>query len=107
MSRVLLVNENVYRFWCPGCQDYHTIHVNGKKNSCGATWKFDMNLDRPTFSPSINLRTGTYADPNWKPPDSGDNWSVICHSFVRDGKIQYCGDTTHALRGKTAELPEL
>jgi len=31
----------------------------------------------------------------------------ICHSFIRDGKIQFLGDCTHALAGQTVDLPEL
>lgn len=107
MSKVQMMSDQVYRFWCPGCEDYHIVHVNGKKNGSGATWKFDMNLDRPTFSPSINLRTGIYADANWIPPNQQEHWSVICHSFVREGRIEYCGDSTHSMRGKTVELPDL
>ena len=32
--------------------------------------------------------------------------SRICHHFVTEGKIQFCGDCTHALRGQTVELPD-
>lgn len=30
----------------------------------------------------------------------------ICHSFVRDGQIQYLGDCTHEYAGKTVDLPD-
>jgi hypothetical protein len=29
-----------------------------------------------------------------------------CHSFVREGKIEYLGDCEHYLQGQTVELPE-
>lgn len=28
-----------------------------------------------------------------------------CHSFVRDGQIEFLSDCTHALAGKTVSLP--
>lgn len=30
----------------------------------------------------------------------------VCHSFVRDGQIQYLGDCTHEYAGKTVDLPD-
>lgn len=30
----------------------------------------------------------------------------VCHSFVRDGQIQFCMDSTHELAGKTVDLPD-
>ena len=51
----------------------------------------------PTISPSILVR--------W---DEGDEHKPqICHSYVRDGRIQFLGDCTHALAGKTVDLPEV
>ena len=32
---------------------------------------------------------------------------TICHSFIRDGFIEYLSDCTHSLAGKTVELKEL
>jgi hypothetical protein len=31
----------------------------------------------------------------------------VCHYFLQDGALQYCGDSTHGLAGKTVPLPEL
>ena len=33
--------------------------------------------------------------------------STVCHHFIRDGKIQFLGDCTHALRGQTVDLPDI
>lgn len=30
-----------------------------------------------------------------------------CHSFVRDGKIEFLNDSTHSLAGQTVDLPPL
>lgn len=59
----------------------------------GPGWSFNGDLDRPTFSPSILVY------PSHK--------QGRCHSFVRDGKIEFLGDCDHALKGQTVELPEL
>jgi hypothetical protein len=36
----------------------------------------------------------------------GEGGKDVCHSFVRDGQIQFLGDCTHALKGQTVERPE-
>jgi len=81
-------------FWCPGCDGCHAI-----KTSPGG-WTFDGNADAPTFSPSILV---TYSG-----PDAGkaDAPPARCHSFVRAGRIEFLSDCTHALVGKTVDLPD-
>lgn len=95
---------------CPGCGDSHLI---------GETWRFNGDLDRPTFSPSLLVRTGHHANPLHK--DGDDCWCnyeqrygekppfacYVCHSFIRDGKIEFLGDCTHPLAGQTADLPDV
>ena len=76
-----------YAYQCPGC-GYE--HVFGLKNE-GGHHQFNMNLERPTVSPSL------VAD--FTP-------GKICHSFIKDGKIQFLSDCWHQLKGKTVELPE-
>lgn len=98
-------NKGHYYFMCPGCGCSHQVND---------TWDFNQDLDRPTFSPSILVKSGHYAEGH-----NGECWCIynekhpedpftccICHSFVTDGKIQYLGDCTHELAGKTVELPE-
>jgi len=75
----------VYQFRCPGC--------DAARHSVNATWKFNGNMEAPTFSPSI-LVTG------------GGDSSYRCHSFVEDGKIRFLQDCSHTLAGKTVDLPE-
>ena len=31
---------------------------------------------------------------------------LVCHSFVRNGRIEFLGDCTHGLAGKTVDLPK-
>lgn len=93
-----------YSHWCPACEEMHAFAVD-EPFSNGARWTFDGNLDAPTFSPSMHIKTGRFADPNYRDPD-GD-LSSVCHYFLRAGQIQYLGDCTHALKGQTVALPEL
>lgn len=52
--------EGGYLFYCPGCDDIHIV---------GDGWQFNGNLESPTFSPSILVRSGHFV-PEWKPGDS-------------------------------------
>ncbi len=85
-----------YRFECPGCGDYHAPYVHPYKNESGATWKFNEDLDKPTFSPSILVQV------KFK-----DRQTKICHSFITDGRIRFLSDCTHSLASKEVELPDI
>lgn len=103
LSPVLRKAEGGYLFWCPGCDEAHFVAVE-RPLANGARWSFDGNAAAPTFSPSLNIRTGRAVDPSFileegDPPE-------ICHSFIRDGHIQFCNDSTHELAGQTVPLPE-
>lgn len=93
-------NERVI-FFCPGCKCGH--HVTTKLKNCaqGPLWSWNGSLDAPTFSPSVLVTTSL-------PQGRGlpDVPRGTCHSFVTDGKIQFLGDCTHELAGKTVPLPE-
>lgn len=79
-----------YHFQCPGCETIHTV---------GASWTFNGDMQLPTFSPSILVRKGH--QPNDNRPKS------TCHSFMRDGQLQFLGDCTHKLAGQTVDLVDL
>lgn len=85
-----------------------------------ASWTFNGDFENPTFSPSILMRQGHFAkDPpvpgncacdfNERYPEEEPwEWPCCrCHSYVRDGKIEFLNDCTHALSGQTVELPEV
>jgi hypothetical protein len=104
--------SRIFVFQCPGCGDRHQIPVEGAN-----AWGWNGSVDKPTFTPSILVRCGHYAphhEPGggcwctWKDEDgeaSGFN-CYVCHSFVTDGRIAFCSDSTHALAGQTVDLPE-
>ena len=99
-DRVVRIAER-WLFICPGCGDNHAVTDS---------WTFNGDRVRPTFSPSI-LVTG----PARFPTDdevaritAGEKITLPqrrCHSFVREGRIQFLHDCTHALTGQTVELP--
>lgn len=80
-------------FECPGCDCPHVVYVEG---SGVPVWSFNGDVDKPTISPSVLVRSN-YGTP---PVDT------VCHSFIKDGVIQFLNDCTHALAGQTVELPE-
>ena len=95
---------------CPGCNDTHWFDGG---------WSFNGDMQRPTISPSLMVTTGHYLDIH-KPGDSC--WCTYnaehpdepapfkcyrCHSFIRDGRIQFLSDCTHELAGKTVDLPAI
>lgn len=94
-----------YGHWCPGCNSGHEIDTE-QPNSSGAMWKFDGNMEMPTFTPSINGRWGRFADPNYV-ADEGHDHSGVCHYIITAGRIQFCADSTHALAGQTVDLPDI
>lgn len=84
-------------FECPGCGYQHGLHI-GCKNALGAEWTWNGDYIRPTISPSILQKLGPYV--------SGVRAGQIdvCHSFVRDGQIEFLSDCTHSLAGRTVPL---
>ena len=79
-----------YQFYCPGCKGRHEINT---------TWSFDGNFESPTISPSIHVRWDGFVDE--------EKITKICHTFVRNGEIQYLGDCTHRLANTTVPMEEV
>ena len=95
--------DSGYLIWCPTCDEAHLVAVE-KPMANGALWSFNGNLDSPSFEPSLLVKTGRAVDPNFK-PEFGDP-PEVCHSFIRNGEWQYCGDSTHDLAGQTVPVVE-
>lgn len=74
-----------FSWWCPGCDQMHPLP--SKRG-----WTFDGNLETPTFTPSFKH--------DW-------NNGKCCHYIVTAGQVMFCGDSTHALAGKTITMPDL
>ncbi len=111
VSKHLRNIDGGYSHWCPGCSKMHAINTDRADRPC---WTFNGDLERPSFSPSVNI-TGkqTVKDAEgkwtgeWVRDAAGNALDMCCHYFITDGKIMFCGDTTHSLSGQTVDLPEL
>lgn len=102
-----------YMIMCPACGNGHEFYTNREGRP---KWTFDGNVEKPTFSPSMLVRSQKYPSGNVWPTDeehkrmmTGEQLPMtptVCHSFVSEGKIQFLSDCTHAMAGQTVELPE-
>ena len=91
IKRIESKDETMWMFQCPGCGEHHAFWTRGLR---GPIWNFNGDVECPTVNPSILVQ--------------GSPWeNRRCHSFIRDGRIQFLEDCTHSLRGQTVELPEL
>lgn len=65
---------------------YRMVTVNNE-----GTWKWNLDTENPTISPSILSKSG----------------DQVCHSFVKDGKVEFLNDCTHEFAGKVIDLLEV
>lgn len=87
-----------YGFHCPGCKHRHLIYTK-EQSPGGAKWIFNGDLEKPNFTPSIFV--------NPKNHECYVPELHSCHSFIRDGKIQFLNDCTHESAGQTIELEKI
>ena len=113
--RVAIIDQRYLTFKCPGCGDIHSIPVDAGR------WTWNGDVDRPTVSPSLLVTSGHYIErlePRYcwcqfnaervaKGEEPTDNSCYRCHSFIREGQIQFLPDCSHALSGQTVDLPEI
>jgi len=70
------------------------LPIRGKVDK-GPSWEWNGDVENPTLSPSIKT---------WVNLPNGDK---ICHSFIRNGMIEYLSDCTHEYAGQTLPLLEI
>lgn len=94
ISRVLERGDgNQLFFECPGCKILHGINVG---LGSGPRWWWNGDAEKPTFTPSIKTHY-----------PYGIGKEIICHSYVTDGVIQFLGDCTHELAGKSVPMIDI
>jgi hypothetical protein len=76
-------------YYCPGCKNNHSVPTQ--------RWNWNGSIEKPTLSPSVR---------HFFPVIGNRPEKTICHYFIVDGVIDFCGDCEHNLRGKM-ELPDL
>ena len=79
----VMMLDNLKLIKCPGCNRVHPID---------SRWTYNEDRDNPTFSPSLLV--------NEHRPH------MRCHSFIKNGHIQFLSDCFHSLAGQTVVLPE-
>lgn len=82
-----------YSFKCPACGIEHSIDINHRV--LHMHWSFNESMNYPTFLPSILVE--------W----DREKVHHRCHSFIKEGKIEFLSDCTHNMKGQTVELPEI
>lgn len=76
-------------------------------------WKFNGDLERPTFTPSF-LHSGKQTvkvngrwTGDWVRDADGKPLTYVCHYLLTNGILHFCSDCTHDLAGKSVPLPPL
>lgn len=82
----------MWAFFCPGCQYDHALAVTQYQVGGNPQWDFNGDPDKPTFSPSLLV--------------FGSDQSRRCHTFIKNGQIQFLDDCFHDLKGQTVDLPD-
>lgn len=77
-------SDGGYWHWCPGCKAAHPLPDG---------WKFDGNMESPTFSPSFKHTVNRKGE--------------ICHYVLTAGVLNYCEDCFHDLRNQKVPLPDI
>ena len=113
LSSVLARSDHQLFFECPGCKMLHGVNVEAEGRP---RWGWNGSVDKPTFTPSI-LVQWEQGEPPCTDLDMAEKIHrgevvqtkvvKVCHSVVTDGRIQFLGDSTHHLAGKTVDLPLL
>lgn len=84
-------------FWCPGCRTEHPYRVvapgfteaDVRATHPNGCWAWNGSMEKPSFTPSLMCN-----------PNREDQ----CHLYVTDGKLLYCGDCHHDLRGQIMDM---
>lgn len=108
---------------CPGCGEMHQVTIKVQpRGREGPLWGWNGDGDAPTFTPSVLIRgvrldmdddeldriLAEYNLPTDRERLLADRRvNTVCHSFITDGRIRFLGDCTHALAGRTVDLPDL
>ncbi len=97
-------------WWCPGCDEAtrgDDSEGNGLHKFDSGRWTFvNKDEDAPTFEASY-LVYGTAEPLSEEQIANGYLRQPRCHSFVRNGMIEYLSDSEHALAGQTVPMVPL
>jgi hypothetical protein len=102
-AKPLKLMDAAYVPWTPEGATHIQLHAPGPfptriipvapdlKEPNAPCWKWNGDVLKPTLSPSLL----TWTD------------DVRCHSFIREGRIQFLQDCSHELAGQTVDLLDI
>lgn len=79
-------HENKTAYICPACNEEHEINDS---------WQIEEKDGIVNISPSILFRAESFSYPEK---------NRVCHSFVKNNKIEYLNDCTHKMAGMTVDM---
>ncbi len=95
VSSILAKSNGKLFFMCPACDAPHGINL---EHIDQPRWSWNADAIKPTFNPSLLVSYNQLVD--------GKEVEHVCHSFIRDGRIQYLGDCTHSFANVTIDIPK-
>lgn len=116
------VNGGGLAFWCPGCDELHTIWITSTTH---LNWLWNGSLERPAFGPSLLHTSGHFS-----PGHTGECWCTYnhtravrgllplphvcrrCHLSVgcgraEPGQIEFLPDCSHDLAGQIVDIQDI
>lgn len=107
----LIYKDKHIQFYCPGCKDLHDVPIVDYSRTVDGVftkvdyWTWNGSLEKPTLTPSLLRKTGPFPE-GLGPSNMNKDRKLICHSFIKDGNIQFLSDCTHELAGQTVALTD-
>ncbi len=95
----VLNREFTHLFFCPGCKLTHGF--NAGEGSPKPVWQFNNDFEKPTLKPSHKTWWSGKVNGKW------EKEANVCHSYIKDGMIQFLSDCTHELKNQTVALPDI
>lgn len=106
ISKILRNGVDNRLLWhCPGCGRPHVIK-HTSSNDGYPVWGWNGDVDAPTFTPSVLVRSSKPSDVESEYGDQAKDVPTVCHSYVVDGHVQFLTDCTHSLAGQTVKIPD-
>lgn len=105
VSKLIGEDGDHLRWWCPGCNSNHVVPVGIQPQD----WGFNGDVTAPTLTPSVlvhghlTLINGDL-EGDALLAESNKRMTPTCHTFIRDGHIEYLPDCTHELAGQTVPM---
>ena len=97
--------------WCPHCNEVHFFRISRPEGTNYPVWKFDGNIETPTFTPSMRISEPVYGKSTIEKQPDGSyrkvNWKTICHYNLTAGIVKFHGDGPHGRKNvPLQDIPE-